>query len=304
MIKLTCPSCNAALELPDDLGVAHCVYCGTRIVLEAGPVAREQEKLERAVELCKVALQAKNYEDTIRYSNMILEIDPRNVQAWIEKAIATFWLTTGGHNRYDEAVGYLRRAAEISPEDPRVAAAYAEVTQLQARWYNRLGNDSFEHAERTYAIYAKTGYVDMADLVAHSLAGPVEARQHSHEHYVQAMEHYLRASSFAPSDTVILENIAGTANRAKWVEWSETVTDKITLLRRLQVKAQAEAQRQALARQLVAATQDLEKAKNDKGLLAGRRLATATDKVKKLKEQLAKCEAAAAYQPPEPPPMS
>ena len=104
LLKLNCPSCGGALELPDNLAVAHCMYCGGKVLLDQDSVVRETRDLQRYVELCRVAIEAKNHEEAIGYCNHILEIDPHNIEGWINKAVSTFWLTTGAHNRYDEAM--------------------------------------------------------------------------------------------------------------------------------------------------------------------------------------------------------
>src|SRR5271157_2919356 len=119
MIKLTCPSCGGMLELPDNLDVAHCMYCGTKIILEQSDMPKEKQALGRYKELCRIALESKNYNDAIKYCNNILEIDPRDVDAWIDKATTTFWLSTGEISRYDEAMGYLKRAAQLAPANKR-----------------------------------------------------------------------------------------------------------------------------------------------------------------------------------------
>lgn len=35
LIPAACPSCGATLELPEDLKVAHCVYCGARVIIDS-----------------------------------------------------------------------------------------------------------------------------------------------------------------------------------------------------------------------------------------------------------------------------
>ena len=87
MIKLNCPSCNGSLELPDNLGVAHCMYCGTKILLQQTDNEHERKSLERLIELKNVAIDANNMAEAIQYCNSILEIDPKNVEAWVDKAI-------------------------------------------------------------------------------------------------------------------------------------------------------------------------------------------------------------------------
>ncbi|MDE3090690.1 MAG: zinc ribbon domain-containing protein, partial [Chloroflexota bacterium] len=152
LIKLNCPSCGGALELPNNLTVAHCIYCGGKVLLDQDGVVSERRDLERYIELCRVAVEAKNNTEAIEYCNRILEIDPKNVEAWINKAVSTFQQTTGAHNRYDEAMEYLTKASQIAPDDGRIAEARKELTRQQAQWYNYLGNQQWEMAQKTYNI--------------------------------------------------------------------------------------------------------------------------------------------------------
>ena len=77
----------------------------------------EQVTVQRYVDLCKVALKAKNYPEVIQYCNRILELAPGNVEAWFDKGIATACLSTEAYDRSDEAVQYLRHATEADPGD-------------------------------------------------------------------------------------------------------------------------------------------------------------------------------------------
>jgi len=230
VIKLNCPSCSGALELPDNLGVAHCVYCGTKILVQQTDGVREKQNLERYIELARVALEAQNYEETIQYSNRILEIDPQNIQAWIDKAISTFWLTSSKNNRYDEAIEYLKKAARVDPGDERIVSAYKELTRLQAWWYNKLGNDAFELALKIWKIY-EDDTVFLPDR---------HAMENSQQYFMQAMNHYMTASIYGPDDLTILGNIAACAKRAGWINWDRAVYVRIRRLESLRAKETAE----------------------------------------------------------------
>lgn len=136
MIKLTCPSCNGTLELPDNMDIAHCLYCGTKILLR-----ENSGKIKNFIELSKIALDAKNYKEALEYCNKVLEIDPNNVDAWIDKAISTFYLPAFYHcdeDSLDEAISYLMKAYSLSPDDTRINAL-AKDLRLE-----RLKNKSME----------------------------------------------------------------------------------------------------------------------------------------------------------------
>src|SRR5438876_996280 len=122
LTKLTCPSCAASLEVPDHLETIHCMYCGSKVLLGQPGAVHDNQALQKFVELCRVAVAAGNHDEVIQYANRVLEIDPNNIRAWIDKAVATFWLTTGAKNRYDEAMGYLNKAEQIAPNDGQIQA--------------------------------------------------------------------------------------------------------------------------------------------------------------------------------------
>lgn len=288
MIKLSCPSCNGELQLPDNLGVAHCMYCGAKILLHQSDATNEKTNIERYFEIAQVALESKNYDEAILYSNKVLEIDPRNVQSWISKAIATFWLTTGAHNRYNEAVGYLNRSAQISPNNEQIINARHELANLQSWWLNNLGNDAFKHAVEMYKI--KSGSLSVAE----------EIIQQSKELFVKAMNYYLEAAIYAPNDEVVLQNIALCAKKAWWIPWSDTVSAHTQRLEFLLSKKHAEASLPKLKLQIQAESSNLLTLRKSKGFFNNLKSKEAEKKIEKLQDEIARLEKAASYIPPPP----
>ena len=135
MIRLNCPACGAMLELPQGLEVARCAYCGSSIMLHEPQPNAEQVTVQRFVDLCKVAVKAKNYPEVIQYCNRILEVDPGNVEAWIDKGVATACLSTKWCDRSNEAVQYLRQATEADPDGARLSLVIEPLVVLfQEKW--------------------------------------------------------------------------------------------------------------------------------------------------------------------------
>ena len=62
MIELSCPSCGANLELPDRLDIAHCMYCGGKIILRSENGLNEIVNAKRFSELAQFAFEAKDYQ--------------------------------------------------------------------------------------------------------------------------------------------------------------------------------------------------------------------------------------------------
>jgi len=291
LLKLNCPSCGGALELPDNLIVAHCIYCGGKVLLDQDSIVRETRDLQRYGELCRVALEAKNHKEAIEYCNRILEIDPRNVEAWIYKAVSTFWLTTGAHNRYDEAMEYLAKASQIAPDDGRIAEARKELTSEQAQWYNYLGNQQWEMAQKRYKIeyeyYKRLAYV----WPGHN------AKVASSEYATKAMEFYLQALNFAPDDTDILQNISDVAKFYDVVVWKESVNAKIRRLELLRAKMNASSRLRQLKRELQEAKSELAKLQTQSGFFVGIKINDVQNRIARLQSDIAKLEKDAAYTP-------
>jgi tetratricopeptide (TPR) repeat protein len=294
MITMRCPSCGATLEPPDGNGVAQCLPCGTRAILGPNDAGREAQQVRRHSSLCKVALEAKNFQEAVQYCNAILEIEPENVGAWLDKATATFWLTTGANNRYDEAVGYLNRASEIEPGSQRVAASYVELAQNQAWWMNKLGLDSFNTAQKMYGIYADRQYRDEIDRIE----SVSKAKQASLHYFFEAMSHYRQAVILAPANVSYHESIAECAETASWIDWKwASVSDSLELLRSLDAKKQAQEVLPGLSQELECKEQEWERLKSDTGIFSRLRRDSVRSRLETLRAEIAKQESAAAYEP-------
>jgi tetratricopeptide (TPR) repeat protein len=280
MIKLNCPSCSGALELPDNLGIVHCMYCGTKILLQQAGIVQDKSGVERYTELRKVAVEAKNYDEAIRYCNAILEIDPTNIEAWIDKAISTFWLTTGANNRYDEAMEYLRKAAQLAPHDSRVDKAREELTDSQAWWYNKLGVDNLELAIKVRDIYQPDGLSGLFSISA-------EAKEHSREHFADAMNKFLMASTYRPNDLTILDNISTCQQKADWINWGNQVDARIRRRDLLRAKAQAERYLPELREALQSAQSLLAAQKKEKGIFVGFKIRDTEGQIQLLRAEIA-----------------
>jgi tetratricopeptide (TPR) repeat protein len=285
MIKLNCPSCGGALDLPADLDVAHCIYCGTKILMEHSERDREQQSFTHYLELAEVAYRAKNYNETIQYCNKVLEIAPNNLETWIRKALATWWLTTGENNRYNEATEYLKKASQIAPEDARIASAEKELVRLQAWWYHKLGLDLYEVALKIWNIYDNG-----------TLASKVDAVKNSFEQFNKAMNYLLLAASYTPDDITLLMSIEGVANTiGQYVTWGDAVYSRIGSLILIRARQQREADLVKLKSELWCAEDDLKRLRLQKGLLIGRRIAETEKRIAKLKATISKNQRGAVH---------
>lgn len=293
VVKLNCPSCGGALEVPDNLTVAHCLYCGSEILLDQDGVVKERRDLLRYIELCKVAVEAKNHNEVIEYCNRILELDSRNIEAWINKALSTFWLTTVAHNRYNEAMEYLIKALQIAPNDAGIVNARESLTTHQVLWLMRLALEERETANRIWKATADSS------ITLYSLK---LADDNSRENAIRAMNYYLAASDLAASNyaqtnlvilelnRVILEDIAEWAKEAKWIQWNEKVYAKIETLELLRSNKDALDRLPKLKEELQKAQSDLAKLRTQSGFFLGGKIKDAVRRISQLQADIAKLE--------------
>jgi tetratricopeptide (TPR) repeat protein len=172
------------------------------------------------IELKQVALVAENYEDTLKYCNSILEIDPKNVDAWIDKAIAAFSIRPP-ENRYTEVKEYLKRVAELAPDNSRIADLQENLRTKQATWLNEKG---LEHYQSGINIYNSLHHADGIFDIARAER---VCREKSEPQFVSAMNAFIAATSFEPEDLAILNNIAQLAEKISWINWSPQVNELV-----------------------------------------------------------------------------
>ena len=280
MIELNCPSCGGQLELPENLEIAHCMYCGTKILIQDKDKSNEQINLKRYKELSNTAFEAKNFEETIKYCNKVLEIDTNDIEAWINKAISTSKLSTVAHNRYEESVSYLDKANQLAPDDARILKAKKEVKHNQSTWLNDLGVDAIKHAHKIYKIQDVEAY----------------ARRESRDKYREAMKYFLDAWWFAPDDETILKNITTCAKSAHWISWSKAVTEKIDRRESLQAKQDAIKQLPRKRKELDRTQEKLNKLNSDKGFFVGAKILGTEDRIKQLQKEIKRLERNASFQ--------
>lgn len=283
LIKMNCPACAGLLEVPDNLTVAHCLYCGNKILLSEDSAIQEQRDLAKYIELCKVAVDAGNTDDILKYCNLILERDPKNIEAWIQKARAAFGLTTAKDNRYDEAYEYLSKAATIAPNDLRIQEEFKDLRGRQAQWYNHLGNLQWDHTQRIFDIYAYRSLI----------GGHSEGIDASRVEAIETMEYYMLAATYAPEDLTILENIENVYKRYSVVNWNRLnpeIQEKVKYLQKIREKKKAKDNYSQLVLRLNKAKLDLGQLRTQKGFFVSGKVKDKEREIQQLEMQIAKLE--------------
>ncbi len=216
----------------------------------------------------------------IQLANKILELDPKNVDAWIDKATSTFGLTTGGNNRYDEAMQYLAKASQVAPNDARIQQARVSLTASQAWWYTVLGNEIWEQAIKWYHI-KRNAYQQMGSWTAGT-----DAKKETSEDAVKAINHYLQASHYAPNDLTILENIQHCAEFYDVVTWTDVVRRKINHLQWLRAKADSQKYLPGWKVELARLQDELARLQAQRGFMVERRTKDTENKSDRRRQRL------------------
>lgn len=284
MQKLQCPSCGANLELPEGLTVAHCIYCGNKVVLRGDDALNEMVNLKRFLELAQVAMQAQHYDDAIKYSNKVLEIDTKNIEAWIIKAEAEFWLSTPHDDKFGSAMQYLETALHFQPNDERILEARSRITKNYSLWLNQRGLDALKHAREIYNIYIDSYASGMLDLVQNT----VKAKDESRTAYGEAMTLFLAASNHYANNIVFLQNIRVCASEANWISWTDVVLEKIRIINSLEGKQIAENNIVKIEKALAEVNAKLKAMEGKSGFWAKATRGDLEDEVKSLEIQLKK----------------
>lgn len=264
MINLKCPSCGGTLELPDELKVAHCMFCGAKILID--DYKRDEfDNYGNYIELAKSALVAKNYGEAITYCNKVLEINPKNIESWINKAEATFWLSTRNNQRYDEAMEYFSKAEKLALDTELILKKKKEITNMQALWLNNMGLEELKNAIDFYERMSDGGLSDISlSAIAYRLDQVERAKKESTNNFIEAMIFFVQASDYAPDDINILRNIDICYQKADWIQWSEKsrVKEKLNVLEKLEHKQAVENGIAELKQELTNTKEKLEKTRS------------------------------------------
>jgi DNA-directed RNA polymerase subunit RPC12/RpoP len=279
MINLKCTSCGGTLTIPDNLSVAHCIYCGAKILITEADSHKDNRKIKSYIDLCEQAIKSKNYQEALDYSNRILEIDSKNFDAWTNKAIATFWLTTGANFRYDEAMSYIDKAEKLDPGNPRIVETKKELTTSHA-WY-KLGYDTLKQAREIYKIWSSDNSNKSLEI----------ARKNSKDLFVEAGNYFLKASLCEPDNIYTLWAISSLVSQENWIPWNDEILNRAQYYDRIKMKKQAIVDLPKYKEELKKAEIILSEANEENRFyFAGKKVKEAEERVKQLKDYIASLE--------------
>ncbi|MDR1201822.1 MAG: zinc ribbon domain-containing protein [Tannerellaceae bacterium] len=120
IVGAACPNCGASIQLDNERQDGFCSYCGSKIkVQEAISLIKldKGDELENYLHLAENALNGQNADETYLYASKALEINTKNVKAWLYKMYALDSLGTLEDLRVDEIINCGYQAIELSNDD-------------------------------------------------------------------------------------------------------------------------------------------------------------------------------------------
>ncbi|CAN7638443.1 hypothetical protein LJR129_004920 [Acidovorax sp. LjRoot129] len=160
-IPAICPQCSGKLQVPSGQVSAQCEYCGTDVFV------REVEKSDanrsaHLIELANAAATAGNHQEAFGYFTSVLEIDSKNVLAWVGKGTSAGYLSTLAHSRIPETMECYRTAVRLAENDAMkkvasmdcavgavaIANAYYQTSLKHTMEFIAVPDTPYEHATR------------------------------------------------------------------------------------------------------------------------------------------------------------
>lgn len=131
MKQLVCEMCGSNDLIKQD-GVFVCQVCGTKYSVEeakkmmvegtvdvSGSTVKvdNTHMVDNYLEMAENAMSSGNHEESERYCNKIIEIEPTNYKAWMLKGEAAAWQSTLQNPRVEEGISAFAKAINSAPED-------------------------------------------------------------------------------------------------------------------------------------------------------------------------------------------
>ena len=125
-----CPSCNGELQLPDNLDVAKCMYCGSSVIVRVAIQNAAKGNIGTWIMLAAAAADANNHQEAYDYYTRVLEIDPTISQAWAGKASAAGWMSTLASFRLPEMLSGFQKAIECAAPELQTDVKHTAALQI------------------------------------------------------------------------------------------------------------------------------------------------------------------------------
>lgn len=157
-VPTQCPSCLKSIQIPLDLRISKCMYCGADVPADSVSTAAPSVTLGNLLGMARTASLANNIVEAESYFNRVLELDPRNSEAWLGKGKSAAWQSTISNIRINEMVVTFNHAIGVVDEGMRrstIESCVDELNQLVVTLYGMANKhmQEFVALEGTWEAY-------------------------------------------------------------------------------------------------------------------------------------------------------
>lgn len=146
IIAVKCPSCNANLQIPDDVEFVNCEFCGTSIKVRDVIRIETDYDVPEWLNIADNAYKGENYDEAYEYYNMVLEKESFRYNAWIGKGLSAGWQSSDYEPRLDEMmqlIEYGISKCEKNKLEEQNAYIKKELLPVLQNFYSQVKNADF-----------------------------------------------------------------------------------------------------------------------------------------------------------------
>lgn len=143
-----CPACKKDIQVPDDIDISICMYCGKSIVVKQVIQVTFGPKITNLLGLARTADIAGNLTEAETYYTRVLELDPAIWEAWIGKGKSAGWQSSLANMRFGEVLTSFQHAIGTTPEHEKretISSCVSEVNRLVIALYEIAREHMLQH---------------------------------------------------------------------------------------------------------------------------------------------------------------
>lgn len=158
LINVQCTNCGGQIQLDNEKSEGFCLYCGTKVILKDVITNINISNMPNVANYIKIAYNAyvdRNYAESERYYNKVLEVDAENWKAIFYKGMSIGWQSTLANVRLRDAISGALRAVIIAAQKEKKTVV-DEFRLECAREIQNLATVFGNNADDHYNKYEKT----------------------------------------------------------------------------------------------------------------------------------------------------
>ncbi|MGH1450621.1 MAG: tetratricopeptide repeat protein [Pseudomonadaceae bacterium] len=157
-VPTQCPNCLKSIQVPTDIQISKCMYCGADVPSSVLSAVAPSVSLSNLLGMARTASLAGNVSEAESYYNRVLELDPKNSEAWLGKGKSAAWQSSIANIRTGEMVIAFNHAIGTTDDVSResvVNTCVHEANHIIVTLYGMANKHMHEFvaAEGTWSTY-------------------------------------------------------------------------------------------------------------------------------------------------------